>query len=99
MIAKPRIVVTASTNQPPETRDLYGIVKDHLKARLTTMPSIPAEEPLSLKQICSQDFWLLLSDGDRRYAGQYVAVMARNGELPLAEAPHRHEYPKKYCSI
>ncbi len=99
MITTPSVVVAASTTQPPEARDLYGIVKDHLKESLTKMSAISARQPLSLKQICSQDFWSSLSDGDRRQAGQYVAVMVRDGELQLAEVPHSHEYPKKYCSI
>jgi hypothetical protein len=38
---------------------------------------------LKLKQICGNDFWQLLSKGEKIHAGLYVSELVKKGELPL----------------
>lgn len=95
-IERPTPITAAQGACSPTPKDLYEAVKDHVKERLPTMPPGKAR---SLKQICCPDFWLSLSAGECRLAGQYVAVMVICGELQLVEKAHSHEYPKKYCPI
>lgn len=69
--------------------ELKKQVMDHL-------PGLERGEKYTLEKICSGEFWKLLSNGNRRLAGQCMAHMVRKGFLPLAFAPTKHEYPKMY---
>ena len=51
----------------------------------------------TLRQICSKNFWLNLSNGERRLAGLCVMNMVKKAELPLASAGKDSSHSQRYC--
>ncbi len=64
------------------------------------LPALERGEYYSLKMLCGGQFWESVGDGDRRRAGQCMAYMVRNNEIPsITFAPTKREYPIKYMLI
>ena len=69
-------------------------IRDVVTARI---PSLFPNTTYELQQICSDYFWDLFDDGEKRRAGWCMVHLAANGELPMISVNKcRHQSPKKY---
>lgn len=68
--------------------------------RDVVMERIPELSPAAtyeLQQICSDYFWDLFDDGERRRAGWCMVHLVEREELPMISANEcKHQSPKKY---
>ena len=61
------------------------------------IPSLSPAATYELQQICSDYFWDLFDDGERRRAGWCMVHLVEKGELPMISVNKcRHQSPKKY---
>lgn len=60
------------------------------------IPAMLPGEKYTLEMLCGDEFWLPLSDGNKRLSGRCMAHMVTRGLLPLRFARTKHEYPKRY---
>lgn len=72
---------------------LYDSVRKRVE---NALPAMEQNERYTLEMLCGQDFWELLSDGERRTAGRCMSDMVERKLLPLRVAETKHEYPKYY---
>jgi len=81
-------------------RDGYSVpehfYQDVKTAIADVVQALDPEAKYKTEHLMGKDSWDAMSPGDRRIAGRCLAHMAACGELPLAEVPQRHEYPKWY---
>lgn len=73
--------------------DFLNLIRVVVAERLR---SLPPGAKFPLKDICGEDFWKELDDGERRTAGHCMMHLVKTGELPLIIAESRHEYPVYY---
>ena len=90
----------STTSSAIELRDgsrvsfaFYNRLEQHVIARTKVLDPACI---YTLKQFCGSDYWLGLTNGERRMAGVCVVDMALKDLVPLVPVPWRHEYPKKY---
>lgn len=75
-------------------KPFYDRIKESVQEIL---PAMQRGEHYTLEMLCDEELWDSLGDGNRRKAGQCMAFMVRNDEIPqLTFAPTKHEYPKMY---
>lgn len=71
----------------------YDVVRQQVDARL---PDLERGKSDTAKRLCGEEFWLGLTNGERRMAGRCIAHMVVHGVLPLRFAKWKHEYPLHY---
>jgi hypothetical protein len=72
------------------------------KIRHQVLDVLQAVQPdfiCTLEMLCEPDFWMGLSDGQRRIAGKCMSHMVRHGILPFATAGKPCASPKRYRLI
>jgi hypothetical protein len=60
------------------------------------IPAMKPGEAYTVKVLCGDDFWSLLSTREASLAGRCVVSMVKTGQLPLAMVGCEHEYPRRY---
>ena len=60
------------------------------------LPALERHEKYTLKELCGEEFWDSLTNGEKSMAGRCMASMVVNNLLPLRFADHKHEYAKRY---
>ena len=76
---------------PPEILELVGLVVED------RIPSLSPAATYELQQICSDYFWDLFDDGERRRAGWCMVHLVEKGALPMISVNEcKHQSPKKY---
>ncbi len=80
--------------------DGYSVSEKLYKAVLyqveEIIPAMEDDVKYTLKILCGDEFWDLLTDGEKRMAGRCMAHMVVNKRLPLSFSDSKHEYPKWY---
>lgn len=74
-------------------REYYTAVYGHVAERV---PEAARGRIYTAKTLSGDDFWSLLSPGERRLAGRCIAHMVVRGLLPLVFVKAKHEYPLRY---
>lgn len=81
-------------------RDGYSVPEQfygNIKATISdVIPGLDPRAKYKTEHLIGTDSWGAMSRGDRRTAGRCLSHMVAAGELPLEEAPQKHEYPKWY---
>lgn len=69
----------------------------HVKSAVADVVQVLVPEAkYKTEHLMGKDSWDAMSRGDRRIAGRCLSHMVACREVPLLEAPQRHEYPKWY---
>lgn len=80
--------------------DGYTVSEDFYKAvryqAVEVIPVLVRGMKYTSRMLCGDEFWKLLTDGDKRMAGRCIANMVVSGLLPFNFAETKHEYPKRY---
>ena len=61
--------------------------------------NMPIDHSMTLRQICGEEYWRMLSDGERRLAGICVSTMVENGDLPLIGMGKNSSHHQLYCFL
>lgn len=73
--------------------EFLNCIRYAVEARI---PSLTHNMKTTLKNICGNEFWNLLSRGEKSMAGWCMVHLVASGDLPLLFAEANHEYPKYY---
>ena len=60
------------------------------------IPALSPDVDYTTRQLCGDEFWKPLSDGQKRRAGKYLAHAVSIGRLPLRFSVCIHKVPKLY---
>jgi hypothetical protein len=78
------------------TREFLDEIKRQIECRL---PELKRGRRYTAKQLAGNEFWNLLTPGEKPLTGRCIAYLVTRGLLLLAFVPGKHEYPKLYCLI
>lgn len=87
------ININVFSTQETVSHDFFQIVADAIEQRI---PVLPQHIPFTVKQLCGEQFWNSLSDGDKRTAGGYVSYMVNQQVLPLIDTGRNSSNSKVY---
>lgn len=78
-------------------RYIYPAFLDCIRIAVNSrIQDLPVGARLTLRRICGEGFWSMLTPGEQRRAGWCMAHMVKTGETPFCIAESRHEYPVYY---
>ena len=75
------------------SRRFYETIRQRV---LATAPTLLPKVLYRAEHCCGPDFWLGMTNGERRCAGEALKDMAEADLVPLILVKWAHEYPCKY---
>jgi len=83
--------MTNSTNPTLPPSDAFCV---QIHAQVTArIPVLYKGIDYRSEQLCSEEYWLMLTSGQQKQAGKCIRKLAEMKLLPLVIVEKRHEYP------